>query len=473
MGLYLCIVGILFAQPPPELSEHARAAQAAQSRGDFPAAIREYETLAKALPGNAEIHTNLGITYYLNHDTTAALRSFRSALAINTDLFPARLFSGLAYYRIGQPDNAVRELRRAVQLNGSDPVARMWLGYGYVAQGHHDLAAEQFRAVSARRPDDADAWYALGRSYLELGQLETQELFAIAPDGARGWQLAAEQLKLRGETDKALVLFQGALQRRPELDDVRQTIQELGGVPAVPYRSPATAKHGEEDSRYQAAHRYEELARTAFESIVKFAPGSYRAHQILAESLAGERRYDDSNAAYREALRLKSGLSGIHQAIGRNFLHMGKIEDALSEFNAELIVQPFSTSTMTLKGRALILAGADNEAEKILQNARTLDRPPAEIEKLLGKIQLRRGRHAEAIATLRRYLAKEPNDASAHYLLLRSYKLAGNDAGARIEGELVRKLSRDTRDRNSAQAYFDSLRKQQHSEDEEVEKNLP
>ncbi|MGI8742600.1 MAG: tetratricopeptide repeat protein [Bryobacteraceae bacterium] len=477
IGLFLCIAGCLFAQSPAELPEHARAAQSAQARGDFRTAIHEYEILSRALPGSAEIHTNLGIAFYLNHDTASALQSFRAALAIQSDLFPARLFSGLAYYRIGQPDAAARELRKAVELNGSDPVARLWLGYSYVAQQRHDLAVEQFRAVSERQPNDVDAWYALGRSYLELGQGETQKLFAIAPDGARAWQLAAEQLKLRGQTERSLALFQGALQRRPDLEDVRQTIRELGGVPVVPtivpFRPPAPVPRDAEDSRYQAARQYEEFARAAFESIVHLAPGSYRARQVMAESLASERRYDESNAAYREVLRLKPDLAGIHQAIGKNYLRMGRVEEALGEFGAELIVQPFSSSAMTLKGRALVLAGADDEAEKMLRRALTMDRPPPEIGKLLGKIQLRRRNHEQAIRSLSAYLAKEPDDANAHYLLLRAYNLAGNTAGARAEGELVRKLSRDARDRNSAQAYFDSLRKQQRSEDRDQGNNTP
>lgn len=128
---------------------------------------------------------------------------------------------------------------------------------------------------------------------------------------------------------------------------------------------------------------------------------------------------------------------------------------------------------MTLRGRALVLAGADNEAEKALRRALTLDRPPAEIGKLLGKIQLRRGHYEEATRSLNAYLAKEPDDPNAHYLLLRAYKLIGNNRGALVEGELVRKLSRDARARNSAQAFFDLLRKQQHSEGEDKERESP
>ena len=50
-----------------DAATHAEAAQQAERRGDFPTAIHEYEVLARQLPGNAELQSNLGVALYFDH----------------------------------------------------------------------------------------------------------------------------------------------------------------------------------------------------------------------------------------------------------------------------------------------------------------------------------------------------------------------------------------------------------------------
>ena len=63
-----------------------------------------------------------------------------------------------------------------------------------------------------------------------MGRIETERLLAVARDGRRAWQLAAEQCQMRGERSQALEFFRGAYERRPDLTEIQSAIRELRGA---------------------------------------------------------------------------------------------------------------------------------------------------------------------------------------------------------------------------------------------------
>jgi len=88
---------------------------------------------------------------------------------------------------------------------------------------------------------------------------------------------------------------------------------------------------------------------------------------------------------YQMVLKQKPDLPGIHEAIGAAQIKRVKLEDALSEFEAELQIQPRSASAHTSVAQVLILMSRDDEARIHLETALGLDRPPSEIYRMLGE----------------------------------------------------------------------------------------
>jgi hypothetical protein len=130
-----------------------------------------------------------------------------------------------------------------------------------------------------------------------MGRIETERLLAVARDGRRAWQLAAEQCQMRGERSQALEFFRGAYERRPDLTEIQSAIRELGGAEvSVNRRSVVVAG---EDEIFQKARGYESLARETFARVGDVSPDSYRAHEVLADSLAVARRRTEAIAEYR------------------------------------------------------------------------------------------------------------------------------------------------------------------------------
>ena len=446
-----------------QVSRHAAAAQEAQARHDFVSAIREYGWLSRVLPPNAQVESNLGVALYFHNESAAAIAALRKAQAMDPNLLAPHLFSGLAWYRLSNTEAAAKELEAAVRLNDSDTIAHTYLGYVYTDEKRYDAALEQFELVLRTDPNNLDVLYALGKCNLEIGRRATAQLLAIKPDGARVWQLAGEQSLLRGDRARALSLFDEALRRRSDLSDVRAAVTALRGNTPVGTASPSNASEHKEDELYQLAHNSEENARQAFEQISRVAPDSYRAHQVLADSLAAQQRWDDAAAEYRTVIARKPDLPGIHQAIGEALLHSAKTEDALREFKAELAMEPNSSVAHVSAARALLLLGDDARAEKLLGEALKLSQPPNQAYKLLGKLAVRQHEYATAIALLSRYCRQVQDDAGAYYLLMQAYRATGNSAAMQTAAGKYHMLSQDARDRTNAQR---ALRRQDENSDE-------
>jgi tetratricopeptide (TPR) repeat protein len=456
-----CVAICLLATPgagqndQSRIARHAQAAQQAQREGDFATAIREFTILTRLLPKVAEVHSNLGVAYYFHKQRRESLAAFEKALRLNPDLAPALIFSGIAKYELSKPAQATKLLERAVELNPADPLAQTWLAHSYAAQARFREAAERFLIVSERSPNDVDVWYGLGRVYLELGRQEIKRLNEIAPDGARVLQLAGDLWLLRGEQGNALALYQEALKRRPGLTEVRQNVERLLGREGKSEVSPPASAPADstlpEDAHYLAATEFRERAQRAFERISALGADSYRAHQVLAESLEAQERVDDALAEYRAALKLKPDLAGIHLAIGNLLMSLGRATEALEEYRAELTQRPDDPEVHYRAARALIVLGKGEEAEASLNRALQSGGAPAATHRELGRIYLGRGQLAKAVQSLSTYLAANANDASAHFLLMRAYRALGDASAAERHLAKYKSLSDDEKRRTSIQ----------------------
>ncbi|MGH9914759.1 MAG: tetratricopeptide repeat protein, partial [Pyrinomonadaceae bacterium] len=329
-----------------------QAAQQAQQKGDFATAIREFTILSRLLPEVAEVHSNLGVAYYFHKQPQEALVAFEKALRLKPDLVSALIFSGIANYELSKPAPATKLLERAARLSPTDPLAHTWLAYSYVTQSRFREAVDHFLIASEHSPKDVDIWYGLGQVYLELGRQEVERLTEIAPNGARILQLAGDLWLLRGGTGNAanaLTLYQEALKRRSDLTELQQMVDQLRSQQrtsqplksASPSPSPSPSQPAQlqsespEDMHYRAATEFRERARKAFERIAALGANSYRAHQVLAESLVAQERGDEALAEYAAVLNLKPDLVGIHKEIGDLLMSEGRASEALHEYRAE------------------------------------------------------------------------------------------------------------------------------------------
>jgi predicted Zn-dependent protease len=156
----------------------------------------------------------------------------------------------------------------------------------------------------------------------------------------------------------------------------------------------------------------------------------------------------------------------VHEAIGNCLLRSGKTEEALHEFEAELRMQPYSASANTNVGQVMLMLGRDDDAEKALTDALRMDRPPPEVYRLLGKLDLHHKDYSSAVRNLTRYLSMQKDDATAYYLLSRAYRGLGDQDQMKRTLSLFEKTSQDAKARSHAQGELERLTNQSRIDDE-------
>jgi len=468
--LLAIIVPILLAQASPEqIADHQKAAQQAEARDDFKTAVEEYQLLAHWLPKSAEVQSNLGVALYFHHEFEKAADASRRAIALNQSLYAPHLFLGLALARLSRPDAAASELEKGIAIKGDDPLAHLWLGYEYTSQSRYGAAAEQLEVAGREDAANPDTEYALGKCYLELGNAAIKQLFNVAPDGGRTWQLAGEQFEAQGNSGKALRAYIGALQRRPDVESLRAKIVALGGTPPESDRRVAGSNE-QEDAAFEQVRQYEQKARAAFERVSHIDPDSYRAHQIQADSDIAADRVDDAIQEYKMVLQRNPDLPGIHAALCNALSRTGQVQDALKQCDAEIGVAPFSAEAYVEAARMRLQVGEDAEAGVLLEKALKLDRPPIVVYRLLGKLYLNQKQYQAATKALSKYLAVETKDSNAYYLLARACKYSGDTRGMNQAIAAYKKTSDIFKNASYAQQALDTARHEDDAPAEESDK---
>lgn len=461
--LLLAGAALWVSRPPAAMAQeadnslalHQQRAREAEAKQDFPTAVREYTALVQAVPNNAELESNLGVALYFNRQFKEAADILRHAETRKPALYAPHLFLGLAMAQLGKPDSSAGELEKAVAINSDDPLAHTWLGFEYTAQSRFDQAAQQLQIAAQQKPDDQDAWFALGRCYLELGKKATVDLLHSAPDGGRTWQLAAEQYEAQGNSGKALKLYTTALERRPDIAELREKVAALGGSP-TPLAAAQDADHGEEDRLYALVHSYQAKARQSFERVAQIDPDSYRAHQVLGDSLAAADHFDDAIPEYQKVLERKPDLPGIHGDLCNALSRTGRVQEAVRECDAEIAVSPYASGAYVQAARVHALEDDSAHAAELLRRALALDRPPIAAYKLKARIDVTEKQYQAAVEDLTRYVAVDSKDASAWFLLARAYKAVGEHAKMQQAIETYKRIADAARGSAEVQRALDT-----------------
>lgn len=97
---------------------------------------------------------------------------------------------------------------------------------------------------------------------------------------------------------------------------------------------------------YVTTHYYSELASRASQQLVATSPSSYQVHELDAEGLESQGKWDEAAAEYKQILEQNPKLPQIHYRPGRILLAKPATtttaEDAGKEFQEELKIDPGS-----------------------------------------------------------------------------------------------------------------------------------
>lgn len=228
------------AENPNNLSVRYKKGVLLLSRGMNDAAAAEFQELLKRQPDHAFAHEGIGQARFAAKQYNEAEKHFRKALQLNPRLWKPHAFLGIAFNYQNRPAEAVSEFTAALRIKPDEGILYNNLGVAYSLMGNHEKAVEAFQKASRTAvPNKKKIYNNLGVSLCELGRwTEAQEAFKQGGSEAQAYNNLGCMLLKKGEIDKAITLFEKALEVSPGYYD--QAAENLKRASLESYRKGAT-----------------------------------------------------------------------------------------------------------------------------------------------------------------------------------------------------------------------------------------
>ncbi|MDP1683401.1 MAG: tetratricopeptide repeat protein [Burkholderiales bacterium] len=192
---------------PGDVEVHINLGNVLQDLGQIDGAIVSYRRALGLNPHIAEVHNNLGNAQKDLGQLDVAVASYRRALSINPQYAEAYNNLGVALQDVGRPDDAVANFGRALEINPNFVEAYGNLGNALKDLGRLDAALASFRRALEIQPDSAEAHNNLGVALEALGQAAEavasyRRALEIKPDYAHAHSNLAHVLLALGDFER-------------------------------------------------------------------------------------------------------------------------------------------------------------------------------------------------------------------------------------------------------------------------------
>lgn len=194
---------------------------------------------------------------------------------------------------------------------------------------------------------------------------------------------------------------------------------------------------------YIATHAYSDLADRSSQDLMREAPFSYQVHQLNAEALETQGKWEAAAAEYRKILDVNPMLPGMHARLGRVLLSGQQptpeaVAQAKKNFEDELSIDPNNAGAEYVLAE---LAKDDNDFSTAIRHytrATKIDTGFAEAYLGLGTVLVATKQFSDAIAPLETYEKLAPDSPSGHFQLAMAYNGVGRKEDANREAALQR-----------------------------------
>jgi tetratricopeptide (TPR) repeat protein len=184
--------------------------------------------------------------------------------------------------------------------------------------------------------------------------------------------------------------------------------------------------HLKEDAQY---HAYLELfinneldrALEVLQALVKRYPNRAEGHRELGDVYWSMRRYADSIAAYRQAVKLKPEFVEAWRELGESYEELLMYADAEQAYREAIRLKPEHADTWRNLGGVLNEQGKHFEAIGAYRKAVQLDAADHKSWRDLGQAYHSLGKYGDAVLALQHALNLEPGDALTLYRLGLAY----------------------------------------------------
>ena len=207
---------------------------------------------------------------------------------------------------------------------------------------------------------------------------------------------------------------------------------------------------------YAAVHTYSDLATRASQELATRAPNSAQAHELNAESLEMQGKWDEAAKEYQQILQIDPQTPGIHFKIGRLLLSeptppADAAEQAKKEFQEELKIDSSNAGAEYVLGELARQAQDSDGTIQHFTRATRLDPNFSEAFLGLGMAFISVKKFPEAVPALEAAVKLEPQNPAAHYNLGLAYTRVGRKEEADRQFAIHREMVAQADERKNAQ----------------------
>jgi tetratricopeptide (TPR) repeat protein len=234
------------------------------------------------------------------------------------------------------------------------------------------------------------------------------------------------------------------LKKRMGLDGVRCAMTSNAPYDALAFLQILTPSFARDpEVLYAATHAFSDLSFRASQDLMHEAPFSYQVHELNAEALEVQGKWDEAGAEYRSILKINPFLPGIHARLGRSLLSrpqpsVEQVQEAKKSFESELEIDPKNAGAEYVLGELAKNATDLSAAIRHFTRATNIDSGFTEAYLGLGISLVQAKRFAEAIPPLEAYAKQAPDSPTGHFQLALAYNGAGRKEDANREAALQR-----------------------------------
>jgi tetratricopeptide (TPR) repeat protein len=272
------------AMEPGDPGVHFGLGQTMFLAGNIDGSIAQYRESLRLDPHSAEAHNGLGAALGQAGKATESMEQFHLALDDKPEYAEAHNNLGSALLAEHQLPEAEIEFKSAINANPDLAEAHNNLGSAYAAEGKVDEAQQEYRKAIAINPGHAPAYNNLGLALAAKGDFdgaiaEFNKALELEPSRAEAEGNLARALMARGDVDDAIPHFKKALDLGPETADLHTNL----GI--------ALAKKGDLDA-----------AIPHFERALTLSPDAVDAHYYLGKALVMTGKGEEGLECWKKAL---------------------------------------------------------------------------------------------------------------------------------------------------------------------------
>ena len=336
----------------PQVQQLYAQAKAAQQRGDDAAAIEKYRAMIKLAPHLAPAYNNLGMLYFNGHDYGHAAEVLKRGLELHPDMPTASAMLGMSYFELGSDEKAEPLLRAALTAHPADDHMEMMLAHLLINLKKFSEATSYLNDFLQRNPKDQQAWYLLGKTYLQMSEDSLKKIDEIDPNSVVAHEIAGEIDESMHNYDVALVEYKKAIDLAPQ--------------------QPGTHQH--------MAHAYWligkwESAQTEFKAELANDPNNCTARWSMANAmLEANDSAEEALTQLNQSIERCPALMQAHVDRARALIRLGKQADALPDLELAVKDSPTEPTIHFLLAAVYRAQGKSAEAQQEMQTYSKLQR---------------------------------------------------------------------------------------------------